>query len=70
MNGDEDMALLDLRAALQDLGSELQEERRASLELAQRFACAKAAWAVERSELRSIVSRVRASTSDTLSNTV
>lgn len=55
----EDMVLADLKAAMQDLSSELQEERRAGLEMAQQFAHAKAAWAVERSELRSLISRVR-----------
>lgn len=55
----EDMVLADLKAAMQDLSSELQEERRAGLEMAQQFARAKAAWAVERSELRSLIGRVR-----------
>lgn len=51
--------MAELKAAMQDLSSELQEERRAGLETAQQFAHAKAAWAVERSELRSLISRVR-----------
>lgn len=55
----EDMVVAELKAAMQDLSSELQEERRAGLETAQQFAHAKAAWAVERSELRSLISRVR-----------
>ncbi|XP_062396143.1 protein SOGA1 [Sardina pilchardus] len=59
----EDMVLADLRAAMLDLSSELQEERRSGLEMAQQFACAKAAWAVERSELRSLVSRLEGSAS-------
>ncbi|XP_041953600.1 protein SOGA1 [Alosa sapidissima] len=59
----EDMVLVDLKAAMLDLSSELQEERRSGLEMAQQFACAKAAWAVERSELRSLVSRLEGSAS-------
>ncbi|XP_076133344.1 microtubule cross-linking factor 2 [Alosa pseudoharengus] len=59
----EDMVLADLKAAMLDLSSELQEERRSGLEMAQQFARAKAAWAVERSELRSLVSRLEGSAS-------
>lgn len=51
--------LSELKAALQDLCSELQEEYRTSQQIAQQFAEAKAAWTVERAELRSLVSRVR-----------
>uniref|UniRef100_W5MEB1 Microtubule crosslinking factor 2 n=1 Tax=Lepisosteus oculatus TaxID=7918 RepID=W5MEB1_LEPOC len=47
-----DGALADLKEALRDLSTELQEERRGSEELTQQFAKAKAAWEVERSELK------------------
>lgn len=51
--------LSDLKAALQDLCCELLKEYRAGQHISQQFAEAKAAWTVERTELRSRVSRVR-----------
>ncbi|XP_026776154.3 protein SOGA1 isoform X1 [Pangasianodon hypophthalmus] len=50
--------LSDLKAALQDLCCELQEEYRAGQHIAQQFAEAKAAWTMECTELRSLVSRL------------
>ncbi|MBN3325124.1 SOGA1 protein, partial [Atractosteus spatula] len=47
-----DGVLADLKEALRDLSTELREERRGSEELTQQFAKAKAAWEVERSELK------------------
>lgn len=51
--------LSDLKTALKDLCCELQEEYRAGQHIAQQFAEAKAAWTVERTELRSLVCRVK-----------
>lgn len=51
--------LSDLKAALQDLCCELQEEYQAGQQVAQQFADAKAAWTVESTELRNLISRVR-----------
>ncbi|MGH0150300.1 UNVERIFIED_CONTAM: hypothetical protein FKN15_045801 [Acipenser sinensis] len=45
-------ALADLKEALWELCTELQEERRGSEELTQQFAKAKCAWEVERTELK------------------
>ncbi|KAK1156120.1 hypothetical protein AOXY_G26232 [Acipenser oxyrinchus oxyrinchus] len=45
-------ALADLKEALWELCTELQEERRGSEELTQQFAKAKSAWEVERTELK------------------
>ncbi|XP_041080292.1 protein SOGA1-like isoform X2 [Polyodon spathula] len=45
-------ALADLKEALWELSTELQEERRGSEELTQQFAKAKSAWEVERTELK------------------
>ncbi|KAF5906710.1 protein SOGA1-like, partial [Clarias magur] len=56
--------LTDLKAALQDLCRELQEEYQAGQQVAQQFAEAKAAWTVESTELRNIISR-QESTSET-----
>ncbi|KAL7864884.1 hypothetical protein AOLI_G00163040 [Acnodon oligacanthus] len=50
--------LSDLRAALKDLGFELQQEYWAGQRIAQQFAQAKAAWIVECTELKSLVSRL------------
>ncbi|KAL4655459.1 protein SOGA1 isoform X4 [Arapaima gigas] len=50
--------LADLKGALQDLSTELHEERRGSQELTQQFARAKAAWEVERTELKSLISQL------------
>ncbi|XP_051961525.1 protein SOGA1-like [Xyrauchen texanus] len=50
--------LSDLRAALQDLLSELCEEHRAAQYVIWQFANAKAAWAVECAELKSLISRL------------
>lgn len=52
-------ALLDLRAVLQDLFDELLEEHRAAQHVTRQFANAKAAWAVECAELKSLICRVR-----------
>ena len=52
------MVVMELKAAMLDLSGELQEERRAGLELAQQFARAKAGWAVERTELRGVIHTV------------
>lgn len=51
--------LSDLKAALQDLCCELQEEYHAGQHIAQQFAEAKEAWTVECTQLRSLVSRER-----------
>lgn len=51
--------LSDLRTALQDLFSELWEQYRAAQFVVRQFANAKAAWAVECTELKSLISRVR-----------
>ncbi|KAM9445751.1 microtubule cross-linking factor 2 isoform 2-T2 [Clarias gariepinus] len=56
--------LSDLKAALQDLCCELQEEYQAGQQVAQQFADAKAAWTVESTELRNLISRLE-STSET-----
>ncbi|XP_063064311.1 microtubule cross-linking factor 2 isoform X2 [Engraulis encrasicolus] len=50
--------LADLQGALQDLSVELREERQGSLELTQQFAKAKAAWEVERTELKSLITQL------------
>lgn len=50
--------LSDLKVALQDLSTELQEERQSSQELTQQFARAKASWEVERTELKSLITQV------------
>lgn len=50
--------LSDLKVALQDLGTELREERQSSQELTQQFARAKASWEVERTELKSLITQV------------
>uniref|UniRef100_A0A8C2EPC1 SOGA coiled-coil domain-containing protein n=1 Tax=Cyprinus carpio TaxID=7962 RepID=A0A8C2EPC1_CYPCA len=49
--------LSDLRTALSDLFSELWEQHRAAQFVNQQFANAKAAWAVECAELKSLISR-------------
>uniref|UniRef100_A0AAY4CGU7 Uncharacterized protein n=1 Tax=Denticeps clupeoides TaxID=299321 RepID=A0AAY4CGU7_9TELE len=51
--------LADLRTALQDLGSELLEERRVGQEVTQQFARAKVSWDVEKSELKGVISRLQ-----------
>ncbi|TSS48082.1 Protein SOGA1 [Bagarius yarrelli] len=50
--------LSDLKVALQDLSTELREERQSSQELTQQFARAKASWEVERTELKSLISQL------------
>ncbi|XP_060793912.1 protein SOGA1 isoform X2 [Neoarius graeffei] len=50
--------LSDLKVALQDLSTELQEERQSSQELTQQFARAKASWEVERTELKSLITQL------------
>ncbi|XP_072552863.1 microtubule cross-linking factor 2 [Salminus brasiliensis] len=57
--------LSDLKAVLQDLAFELQEEYRASQRIAEQFAQAKAAWIVECTELKSLIGRLE-STSERL----
>lgn len=51
--------LSDLKVALQDLSTELREERQSSQELTQQFARAKASWEVERTELKSLITQVQ-----------
>uniref|UniRef100_A0A8C4SCQ8 Microtubule crosslinking factor 2 n=1 Tax=Erpetoichthys calabaricus TaxID=27687 RepID=A0A8C4SCQ8_ERPCA len=48
----------DLKEAVRDMCMELQEERRSSQELTQQFAKAKAAWEVERTELKCSISQL------------
>ncbi|KAK7129098.1 hypothetical protein R3I94_017343 [Phoxinus phoxinus] len=50
--------LSDLRTALQDLFCELWEQHRAAQFVVRQFANAKAAWAVECTELKSLISRL------------
>ncbi|XP_046725584.1 protein SOGA1 isoform X1 [Silurus meridionalis] len=50
--------LSDLKVALQDLSTELREERQSSQELTQQFARAKASWEVERTELKSLITQM------------
>lgn len=50
--------LSDLRTALQDLFSELWEQHRASQCVVHQFANAKASWAVECAELKSLINRL------------
>lgn len=50
--------LADLRVALQDLSSELRQERQGSQELTQQFAKAKASWEVERAELKNLITQL------------
>ncbi|XP_015460542.3 protein SOGA1 [Astyanax mexicanus] len=50
--------LSDLRSVLQDLAFELQEEYRTGQHIAQQFAQSKAAWVVECTELKSLISRL------------
>ncbi|XP_047662937.1 protein SOGA1 isoform X4 [Tachysurus fulvidraco] len=50
--------LSDLKVALQDLSTELREERQSSQELTQQFARAKASWEVERTELKSLITQL------------
>ncbi|XP_026055667.1 protein SOGA1 [Carassius auratus] len=50
--------LSDLRTALSDLFSELMEQHRAAQFVIRQFANAKAAWAVECAELKSLISRL------------
>ncbi|KAJ8408963.1 hypothetical protein AAFF_G00239840 [Aldrovandia affinis] len=50
--------LADLKGALQDLSTELREERQGSQELTQQFARAKASWEVERTELKSHITQL------------
>ncbi|XP_016299903.1 protein SOGA1-like [Sinocyclocheilus anshuiensis] len=50
--------LSDLRTALSDLFSELMEQHRAAQFVIRQFAKAKAAWAVECAELKSLISRL------------
>ncbi|KAM9342470.1 microtubule cross-linking factor 2 [Pholidichthys leucotaenia] len=54
--------LADLRVALQDLSSELRQERQGSQELTQQFAKAKASWEVERTELKSLITQLETKT--------
>ncbi|XP_050952613.1 protein SOGA1 [Labeo rohita] len=53
--------LSDLRTALSDLFSELWEQHRAAQFVIRQFANAKAAWAVECAELKSLISRLEGS---------
>ncbi|XP_016428926.1 protein SOGA1-like isoform X2 [Sinocyclocheilus rhinocerous] len=53
--------LSDLRTVLSDLFSELWEQHRAAQFVIQQFANAKAAWAVECAELKSLISRLDSS---------
>ncbi|XP_073679400.1 microtubule cross-linking factor 2 [Garra rufa] len=53
--------LSDLRTALSDLFSELWEQHRAAQFVIHQFANAKAAWAVECAELKSLISRLEGS---------
>ncbi|XP_060750968.1 protein SOGA1 isoform X4 [Tachysurus vachellii] len=50
--------LSDLKVALQELSTELREERQSSQELTQQFARAKASWEVERTELKSLITQL------------
>ncbi|XP_054638486.1 protein SOGA1 isoform X3 [Dunckerocampus dactyliophorus] len=50
--------LAELKVALQDLSSELRQERQGSQELTQQFAKAKASWEVERTELKSLITQL------------
>nr|XP_055043621.1 protein SOGA1 [Misgurnus anguillicaudatus] len=53
--------LSDLRAVLQDLFDELLEEHKGAQHVVRKFANAKAAWAVEHAELKSLISRLEGS---------
>jgi len=62
--------LSDLRTALQDLFCELWEQHRAAQFVVRQFANAKAAWAVECTELKSLISKVRTRRSESINEPV